>query len=261
MPIHDAEALVLRQYSFSEADRIVVLLTREFGKVRGVAQGVKKPKSALGAVLEPLNHIRMRFYLREGAELCRIRQCELIHSFLGRSPTLEQIYVYAYLAELAQEFVEENQANEHFFRLMIAALAAGEKTGAGAALVRYVELWALKLNGLLPNYDCCSHCGRSVADSGFHAWIESGEGRCPECCGAAGIRVPAAAAAQLRAALAMAPGQFAARVLAGAELRALERLTEKLLEFHLEKRLKSYVLMKELLKAGPVGGVGSPPRQ
>ncbi len=250
MPIHDAEALVLRQYSFSEADRIVVLLTREFGKVRGVAQGVKKPKSMLGAALEPLNHIRVRFYLREGAELCRIRQCELVHSFLGRSPTLEQLYVYTYLAELAQEFVEENQANESFFRLMIAALAAGQKAGAGHALVRYVELWALKLNGLLPNYDRCSSCGRSVADSGFHAWIESGEGRCPECSGSVGIRIPADAAAQLRAALALPPDRFAAGEPAKADLRALERLTEKLLEYHLEKRLKSYTLMKRLLDAG-----------
>jgi DNA repair protein RecO (recombination protein O) len=252
MPIHEAEALVLRHYSFAEADRIVVLLTREFGKLRGVAQGVKKPKSALGAALEPLNHIRIQFYMREGAELSRIRHCELIHPYLSRNPTLEQVYLFGYMAELAQEFSDEHHANDPFFRLMIAALKAGEKAGASAALARYVELWALKLSGLLPDYTSCANCGRELAGSGFHAWIEAGEGRCPDCSASSGIRVPAPAAAVLQSALSVGPEQFAGNVLGENEGAALERLTERLLQYHLEKRLKSYPAMKELLK-----GVGS----
>jgi DNA repair protein RecO (recombination protein O) len=249
MPIHEAEALVLRQYSFSEADRIIVFLTREFGMVRGVAQGAKRPKSALGATLEPMNHIRLQFYLREGAELSRVRHCELIHSYLGRSPTLEQVYVYAYLAELAQEFSDEHHANDRFFRLMIAALTAGEKLGAGPALARYVELWTLKLNGLLPDYERCAICGKPVLDSGFFAWIETGEGRCDACGGSGGIRIPAPAAAILKSVLATGPEQFSSRALGANEGKVLERLTGKLLQFHLEKRLKSYALMKEMLRS------------
>ncbi len=247
MPLHDAEALVLRQYSFAEADRIVVFLTREFGKLRGVAQGVKKPRSALGATLEPLNHIRLQFYLREGAELSRIRHCELIHSFLGKGPTLEQVYAYGYFAELAQEFVGDNQANDPFFRLMIAALAAGEKRGASQALVRYVEVWSLRLSGLLPDYERCSGCGRSIRGEGFSARVESGEVTCDNCAGSGEIRVTAAASSVLRSALAMPPEQFAAQPLGEGEGRVVERLTQRLIEYHLEKRLKSYALLKQLL--------------
>ena len=42
MPIHEAEAIVLRQYSLSDSDRIIVFITREYGKVRAAAKGVKK---------------------------------------------------------------------------------------------------------------------------------------------------------------------------------------------------------------------------
>ena len=64
MPVHEAEAIVLRQYSLSDSDRIIVFITREFGKIRAVAKGVKKPKSRFAGALEPLNHIRLEFYAK-----------------------------------------------------------------------------------------------------------------------------------------------------------------------------------------------------
>ena len=66
MLTHESEAVVLRQYPLSEADRIVVFFTREYGKIRAVAQGAKRLKSRMGGCLEPLNHIYLRFYLKEG---------------------------------------------------------------------------------------------------------------------------------------------------------------------------------------------------
>ena len=121
MPVHEAEAIVLRQYSLSDSDRIIVFITREYGKVRAVAKGVKKPKSRLAGSLEPLNHIRLEFYGREGQELSQIRQAELIHSYLGKIPALEQVYAYSYFAEIANEIVQDNQPNYPLFRLLLAS--------------------------------------------------------------------------------------------------------------------------------------------
>ena len=45
MPVYTTEALVLRTYKLGEADRIVVFLTRDRGKKRGVAKGARRPKS------------------------------------------------------------------------------------------------------------------------------------------------------------------------------------------------------------------------
>jgi DNA repair protein RecO (recombination protein O) len=246
MPIREAEALVLRHYALAEADRIVVLLTREFGKIRAVAKGIKKTRSRMGGALEPLNHVRLEFYVREGRDLSYIRQCDMVHSYLGRSPSVEGVCAFTYFAEIAQEFVQEDQPNEVQFRLLLAVLAAGEASGVNLALVRYFELWALKLAGFLPNYDYCSSCGSCVKESRFYARVDTGEVRCARCAQGAGILLGAESAANLQRATVLPPQAFAAQPLPERSERELERLTQALLELHLEKRLKSYPVLKQV---------------
>ena len=54
MPLYEAEAIVLRQYALSDSDRIIVFITKEFGKIRAAAKGVKKPKSRAPAAISVL---------------------------------------------------------------------------------------------------------------------------------------------------------------------------------------------------------------
>ncbi len=69
MPARVSETFVLRTYPFREADLIVSFFTREMGKMRGVARGVRRPKNAFGSGLERLSHVRMAYFQRENAEL------------------------------------------------------------------------------------------------------------------------------------------------------------------------------------------------
>jgi DNA repair protein RecO (recombination protein O) len=250
MPIHEAEAIVLRQYSLSEADRIVVFLTREYGTLRGVARGAKKPRSRMGACLEPLTHVRLQFYAKEGAELSRIWNCEILHSYLSKKPTLDRMFAFSYLAELTLEMAPENNPNPLLFRLFLAVLDAGERQGIHDWLLRYFEIWALKLNGWLPNYDYCSSCGKCVKNDGFYAWLEDGQGRCHNCAEDRGIRINSEAAQLLHRILEYSPMQIASDAPAANMGGNLERLTQKLIEWHLEKRLKSYLTMKQLQRGG-----------
>jgi len=248
MPIFEAEAIVLRQYSLSDADRIVVFVTREHGRMRAAAQGVKKPKSRIAACLEPLNHIRLEFWAREGRELSQVRQAELIHSYLGKNPDLLRVYAFSYFAEIINELVQDNQANPSLFRLLLATLNAGEKHSANPSLVRYFEIWCLKLSGLFPNYAYCSNCGKYVKDEGFFALVEAGQARCPACAQGRGIRVGAGAYAALESMVKLSPEQFAVQPLARDAAADIERLSQKLLGLHLEKQLKSYRILKETLE-------------
>ena len=250
MPILEAEAIVLRQYALAEADRIVVLLTRERGTMRTVAQGAKRPRSRLSGCLEPLTHVRLQYYAKEGRDLSRLEHCEIIHSYLGKHPTLDRVFGFSYLAELAQELAPENSPNALLFRLLLAALDAGELMGVSDALLRYFELWALKLNGWLPDYDYCPSCGKCVKDEGFYAWLEAGQGRCRNCAEDRGIKIGSEAARLVQQVLALPPTQFASRSLPVSAAGELERLTQKLLEWHLEKRLTSYPAVKKMLRGG-----------
>jgi DNA repair protein RecO (recombination protein O) len=248
MPTYEAEAVVLRQYPLSDSDRILVVITREYGKIRAVAQGVKKLNSRLAGCLEPLSHVKLEFWTREGRELAQIRYAEMIHSYLGIRPTLKRIYAFSYFAEITNEVIQDNQPNQALFRLLLASLNAGERIGVNLALVRYFEIWSLKLSGLLPNYAYCSNCGKYVKDDGFFAWIEAGQARCSACAQGRGLQVRAAAAALLETMMAIPPERFAVQALDGDASLDLERLCQRLLGLYLEKKLKSYTILLEALQ-------------
>ncbi len=248
MPIYEAEAIILRHYSLSDSDRIVVFITREFGKIRAVARGVKKPRSRLSGSLEPLNHIRQEFWTREGKELDQIRQAELIHSYLGKKPELKQVSGFSYFAEIANEIVQENQPNRPLFRLLLASLKAGEGNAINQALIRYYEIWCLKLAGLFPDYAYCSNCGKCVKDDGFFAWIEAGQARCRDCARGQGIPMGAEAASTLERIMKLAPEQFMTGPFKKEAAGEIERFSQRLLNFHLEKPFKSYPILREALK-------------
>ena len=57
MALYRDEAVVLRTAKLGEADRIITLLTRDHGKVRAVAKGVRRTKSRFGARLEPFMRV------------------------------------------------------------------------------------------------------------------------------------------------------------------------------------------------------------
>src|SRR4051794_41871461 len=70
------EGVVLRTQKLGEADRIITLLTREHGKVRAVAKGVRRTKSRLGARVEPFMHVDAQFYA--GRSLDIVTQAETL---------------------------------------------------------------------------------------------------------------------------------------------------------------------------------------
>jgi len=251
MPSHETEAVVLRQYPFGEADLVVVFFTREFGKVRAAAAAARRLKSRLGGAVEPLNHVTLRFFQKEGAELGRVTGCETLRSYLGRNGSLERVYAFTYLAELVNEVIEENNPNYPLFRLLVATLEIGTAALPTPSLLRYFELWTLRLIGLLPDYDYCSACGRCVKEDGFFAVPESGLGRCRDCSHERGVRVRPEAARLLGKLSEESPAQFGSRRLADPVGRDLERLTQTLLELHLERRLKSYPFLKKIAGERP----------
>src|SRR5437879_5605285 len=83
MPARVSEAIVLRTYPLKEADLIVSFLTRDGGKLRGVAKRARRPKSGFGAALERLTHGKIFYFQRETRELVNLDACEMIHSHFG----------------------------------------------------------------------------------------------------------------------------------------------------------------------------------
>lgn len=149
MPLYTADALVLRTYKLGEADRIVVFLTRDRGKKRGVAPNARKSRKRFGAALEPLTEVRVSYFEKEQRDLVGLNYAEPVRSPL-RSPSPEALGYSHYFAELIDEWAAEADVDERLYRLgtsVLEALVAGVPT---EALARYFECWLLRLQGVYP---------------------------------------------------------------------------------------------------------------
>jgi len=149
MPLYTAEALVLRTYKLGEADRIVVFLTRDRGKKRGVAPNARKSRKRFGAALEPLTEVRVSYFEKEQRELVGLNYAEPIRSPLS-APSPEALSYSHYFAELIDEWAAEADVDERLFRLGTSALEALVSGTATEALARYFECWLLRLQGVYP---------------------------------------------------------------------------------------------------------------
>lgn len=154
MPARVSESLVIRTYPFGEADLIVSYLTRDQGKLRGVAKRARRPKSSFGAGLERLSHVRMVYYQKENRELTTLDSCELIHSPFSLLANYETGVALDYFAELTEEMLPQGEPNEKHFRLLLAMLdylhgAKGNPAAIWPATI-YFGLWATRLAGFLP---------------------------------------------------------------------------------------------------------------
>src|SRR4051812_50185077 len=72
MPLYTTDALILRTYKLGESDRIVVFLTRDRGKKRGVAKNARQSRRRFGGGLEPMTYGRVGYVERERRELVRV---------------------------------------------------------------------------------------------------------------------------------------------------------------------------------------------
>ena len=147
MPLHTTDALILRTYKLGESDRIVVFLTRDRGKKRGVAKNARQSRRRFGGALEPLTYGRVGYMERERRELVSLHYVEVLRSPLSAVDGEALGYV-SYFAELIDEWAPDADPNETLFRLgvsMVEAIAVGVPI---QPLARYFEYWVLRLQGV-----------------------------------------------------------------------------------------------------------------
>jgi DNA repair protein RecO (recombination protein O) len=211
MPLYTADALVLRTYKLAEADRIVVFLTRDRGKKRGVAPHARRPRSRFNGALEPLTEVRVAYFEKERRELVNLNYAEMVRSPLVAANPEGLAYSH-YFAELIDAWAADSDADERLFRLGVSvldALAGGAPTDA---LARYFECWLLRLQGVYPT----------------------------------DLSLSGAAVAFVDATRQVTPTEIGSLDTSARVLRELELKHQAIISSHLEKGLKSIRVMNEL---------------
>jgi DNA repair protein RecO (recombination protein O) len=255
MPLYTADALILRTYKLGEADRIVVFLTEDRGKKRGVAKGARRPRSRFVGALEPLTRVHAAYFEKEHRELVGLNYAEPLCSPLAAAG--DAIGYVGYFAELIDQWAQDSDPNERLYRLgssLVEALAGG---GSVEPLARYFEYWLLRLQGVYPSIAACHGCGGALDGPRGGAYLAPASGvfTCPACAPAAQVREPhlsRAALAFLRAARRTPPRDVGALRVTGETLAELESVHRLLMGRHLERELKSTRVLRDLRRAASV---------
>jgi DNA repair protein RecO len=162
MSIKESEALVLKSYHLSDADRIVVFFTRDHGVVRGVAKGAKRLHSKFGSTLEPFSTVSLTYFQKEDRELVSIQNVELMRSRFDVASHPSFLGAYSYIADLLTAFALPHDADEKLYRMISACLSADVGETDLETVKLYFELWLLRLSGLLPDWSKCENCAREI---------------------------------------------------------------------------------------------------
>ena len=260
-----AEALLLDVFDLHERDRIISFLTARWGKKRGVARGARAKYSRFAGQLQPLAKISVSWFEKEGRDLVRISEVELVRPASALQGDLEGILLGSYLAEHMMEFVQENEESETSFRLLdttLEALLAGCDRGLAA---RYFEVWVLRLSGIFPPPRECPLCGRPIEERA--ALLEADAmvicHRCAQ--GAQGApaehssrqrRIGAGELAFLRRSARENLARMAERPPSARDLERVENLCALVRRQFLQSELKSYRVMKRTLASLPAAEGG-----
>ena len=164
MPLHTTDALILRTYKLGESDRIVVFLTRDRGKKRGVAKNARQSRRRFGGALEPLTCGRVGYFERERRDLVRLDYVEQRRSPLSAADG-EALGYAEYFAELIDEWAQEGDPSETLYRLGVSMVKAMAKGVPIEPLARYFEFWLLRLQGVYEERDQLSAGARAFLDT------------------------------------------------------------------------------------------------
>jgi DNA repair protein RecO (recombination protein O) len=233
---HMGEAIVLRTWPFHEADLLVSLLTREQGRVKGVARHALRSRRRFGGALEPMTHVRASYAEKPRQELVRLDGFEILSSPMSRPVDYARTAALQLVAEVLEEALPEQAPEDAVFRLALAVLDELQ-VGRVWMPVTYFALWMNRLMGWMPELGHCAACGLDLR-GGTVWWSAARDGvTCADDRGPGSVALSAES-------VATAMRMFRGTVKALAEedwpkTRAadLRRFAIELLERHLEGRL------------------------
>jgi len=177
--LYRTEGIVLKRSDFGEADRLLVLFTPGFGKLRVLAKGARRIPSRKAGHVEPF--MRSQFLLARGRDLDIVTQAEAVETYQGLRDDLLRMTYACHVAELVDAFAqegEENQAVYHLLATTLERLAAGDEP---ALLARFFELRLLTLAGYRPELQSCVGCGARHEPAPAFFSANDGGVRCLRC--------------------------------------------------------------------------------
>lgn len=173
----------LKSYSISEADKIIVMYSKEKGIIKGIAKGIKKPASKLGGRMDML--VANKLMLNKGRNLDTICQAEALNTFFNLRRDMNKLFYAMYCSEIIANFGIENDPNsEEIFNLFYTFLEkmseAKTKEQIMLCVLRF-QLKIMNITGYSLELDNCVKCMKSPESEEIYFSTEHGGILCKSC--------------------------------------------------------------------------------
>jgi len=247
--IRKTDGIILRRYPLRETSLLLILYTKDFGKVKGVIKGIRGPRAQFGSFPEILTLNRIVFYEGKKRDFFYISQCDLIDLFGNIRSDLVRTGYASYIIELTEAVAPFNDKNEDLFTLLFNSLKLLCTSGSAKRVARIFEIKLLLILGLMPAMNSCIQCGKKP-EPGVKFSVKLGGLICKGC------------SANDKAALEVLPGtiNFIAHIEKSSYKRAsmikvskkvgeeVENILRRFLDVHIDRRLKTRDFLEKIEK-------------
>lgn len=193
-------ALVLRAVDYGEADRVVTLLTRDYGRVSTIARAARKSKRRFAGALEGFALIHAEYTQGRGA-LPRLDLARVTRAFPRLLGNLEALDAAGALMRLARDLLPERAPEPDVFDSLLEALELLDAGASPRAVRLCCEARLLAVTGFAPMLQACVSCGREPPPTRLALFDAARGGIVCRACGGGLERMPARVRALLQAAM------------------------------------------------------------
>ena len=179
MALYRTDGIVLHQFELGEADKIITYFTKDKGKVRAVAKGVRRPLSKKASSVQLFTYAEVLIY--QGKSLDTISQSNIHKSFAPLREDLIKMAYGTYILDLIKEVTVEEDPQPVLFALLLRTLYLLMDGEDPELVTRIFELRAMTLIGFQPVLDFCIQCSSPLQGKRFKFHPGSGGLICPNC--------------------------------------------------------------------------------
>ncbi len=236
--LYSVSAVVIRQRELGEADRILVLYTRERGKVSAVAKGIRRSRSRLAGSLQLFSLVEVQ--LAAGRSLEVITQARSGTAFHNLGSDMTRFAHASYVAELLDTLTEEGLADPYLYDLLVDTLQGLDAGGDPSTLRHAFELKTLGQLGYGPELTSCASCGTEIGAKARGFSVTQGGVLCARCLASSGgTALSTAGLRALHELLALDMAVLSTRSLNSATREEIGRLMRSYVPFHVGRELRS----------------------
>ncbi len=154
----NTDALVLRVTDTGESDRLVTLLTSEYGVLRAFANRAKKINSRMHGATQSLCYGDFSVYKSRDSYI--VDDAVAKEVFFGLREDIEKLALAQYFCALAAELVPEMEPAKDYLRVILNSLHLLESQRRSNNFLKAVtELKFMVFSGFMPDLTACPECG------------------------------------------------------------------------------------------------------